>query len=131
MLDEFTGFGASGELTWLPRRRTALVLNVFRGDVATNRAGASGRVDSRVSLRVFQEIRHNLRGRIEAGYRRGEFRASADNFQNDVTGGAAVEYLVNRHLALELGYRFVDRSAAQPLDEFTAHTLGLALIARY
>lgn len=130
-LDEFTGFGASGELTWQPRQRTAVILNVFRGDVATNRVGASGRVDSRVGVRVFQEIRHNLRARFEAGYRRGTFRANADNFQNDFSTGVAAEYLISRHLAAELSYRFSDRSAAQPLEEFTAHQVGLALIARY
>lgn len=129
-LDEFTGFGASGALTWLPQQRTALVLNVFRGDVATNRIGANGRVDSRASLKVFQEVRHNLRARLEAGYRHGEFRG-ADQTQDDITAGAAVEYLISRHLAAELGYTFRKRDATLPLEEFTAHQVGLALVARY
>lgn len=129
-LDAFTGFGASGQLTWVPQQRTALVLNVFRGDVATNRSGANGRIDSRASLKVFQEVRHNLRARLEIGYRHGEFRA-ADQTQDDLTAGAAVEYMLNRHLAAELGYSFRKRDAAIPLEEFTAHQIGLALIARY
>lgn len=130
-LDEFTGIGASGALTWQPRARTALVLNVFRGDVATNRVGASGRVDSRASLRVFQEIRHNLRGRIEAGYRHGEFRGASDRTQDDFKAGAAVEYMISRSLAAEVGYTFSNRDATSALVEFTAHQLGFALIARY
>ncbi len=129
-LDEFTGFGASGELTWLPQQRTAVVLNVFRGDVATNRAGASGRVDARASLKVFQELRHNLRARVEIGYRHGEFRG-ANQTQDDFTGGAAIEFLISRHLAAEAGYTFRNRGATNALDEFTAHHVGLALIARY
>ncbi len=130
-LDEFTGFGASGELTWQPRQRTAVVLNVFRGDVATNRSGASGRVDTRAGLRVFQEVRHNLRARVELAYRHGTFRTNTDRSQDDFSAGAAVEYMINRHLAAELGYTFRNRDATQPLEEFTAHQVGLALIARY
>jgi len=129
-LDEFTGFGASGALTWIPQQRTALVLNVFRGDVATNRAGASGRVDARASLKVFQEVRHNLRARLETGYRHGEFRG-ADQTQDDFTAGAAMEYMLNRHLAAEVGYSYRDRAATNPLDEFSAHHVGISLIARY
>ncbi len=130
-LDEFTGLGASGKLTWLPQQQTALVLNVFRGDVATNRAGASGRVDSRVSVQVFQEVRHNLRARLQAGYRHGTFRSAADRSQDDFNAGAAVEYLISRHLAAELGYTFRNRDATQPLEDFSAHQVGLTLIARY
>lgn len=130
-LDEFSGFGASGQLTWLPRQRTALILNVFRGDVATNRAGASGRVDSRIGLSVHQEVRHNLRARLQTSYRHGEFRNSLDRTQDDFTAGAAVEYLISRHLAAELGYTFRNRDATQPLEDFSAHQVGIALIARY
>jgi hypothetical protein len=129
-LDEFTGFGASGELTWLPQQRTAVVLKVFRGDVATNRLGANGRIDSRASLEVFQEVRHNLRARLEAGYRHGEFRG-ADQTQDDFSAGAAVEFLISRHLAAELGYTFRNRDATIAIDEFTAHQVGITLIARY
>lgn len=129
-LDAFTGFGASGALTWIPQQRTALVLNVFRGDVATNRVGASGRIDSRASLKVFQEVRHNLRARLEVGYRHGEFRGAAQT-QDDFTAGAAMEYMLNRHFAAEFSYGFRDRAATNPLDEFTAHQVGIALIARY
>lgn len=130
-LDEFSGVGASGELTWLPQQRTALILNVFRGDVATNRAGASGRVDTRVSLGVYQEVRHNLRARLQFGYRHGTFRSNTDRTQDDLIAGAAVEYLINRHLAAEIGYTFRSRDATQPLEAFEAHQAGITLIARY
>jgi hypothetical protein len=130
-LGAFTGFGASGELIWLPRARTAVVFNAFRGDVATNRVGANGRVDSRAGVKVSQEVRHNLRGRVEIGYRRSEFRTVNDRSQDDIRAGAAIEFLVNRNLSAEVGYTFTDRSATAPLDEFTAHQVGFALIARY
>ena len=130
-LDGFTGVGASGELIWLPQQRTALVFNVFRGDVATNRVGANGRVDSRVGLQVFQEVRHNLRARLQIGYRHGTFRSNADRTQDDITAGAAIEYLISRHLAADLGYTFRNRDASQPLEDFTAHQVGLSLVVRY
>lgn len=130
-LGDFTGFGASGQLTWLPQQRTAIVLDVFRGDVATNRAGANGRIDSRAGLSLHQEVRHNLRARLQATYRHGEFRGGAGRSQDDFTGGAAVEYLISRHLAAELGYTFRNRDATQQLEEFTAHQVGISLIARY
>ncbi|HBS35906.1 MAG TPA: hypothetical protein DEA50_12640, partial [Parvularcula sp.] len=130
-LGDFTGFGASGQLTWLPQQRTAIVLDVFRGDVATNRAGANARIDSRAGLSLHQEVRHNLRALLQATYRHGEFRGGAGRSQDDFTGGAAVEYLISRHLAAELGYTFRNRDATQQLEEFTAHQVGISLIARY
>jgi hypothetical protein len=129
-LREFSGLGFSGSVNWRPQARTAIVVDAFRGDVATNRTGASGRIDTRGSIRLYQEIRHNLRGRLEIGYRHGEFRRSGLT-QDDLTAGAAVEFLFNRHLAAELGYNFRDRDATVALDEFTTHQATLSLIVRY
>lgn len=129
-LREFSGLGFSGSINWRPRARTAIVVDAFRGDVATNRTGASGRIDTKGSIKLFQEIRHNLRGRLEIGYRHGEFRRSGLT-QDDLTAGAGVEFLFNRHLAAELGYNFRDRDASVALDEFTTHQAMLSLIVRY
>ncbi len=129
-LRDYTGLGFQGSVKWRPQARTAIVIDAFRGDVATNRTGASGRLDTRASAKLYQEIRHNLRGRLEIGYRHGEFRASGQT-QDDLTAGAGIEFLFNRHLAAELGYNYRDRSATNPLDEFASHQATLSLIARY
>ncbi len=130
LLRDFTGLGVNGSIRWFPQARTAVIVDAFRGDVATNRTGASGRIDTRGSVRLYQEIRHNLRGRLEAGYRHGEFRVSGQT-QDDVTAGAGVEYLFNRHLAAELGYMYRQRNASIALDEFKTHQATLALVVRY
>ncbi|MFN0023056.1 MAG: outer membrane beta-barrel protein [Parvularculaceae bacterium] len=130
-LQEFTGLGLSGALRWYPRQRTAFVIDAFRGDVATNRSGASGRVDTRASVKLFQEVRHNLRARLEAGYRHGEFRSGSGQTQDDLSAGAAIEYMLNRHIGAEIAYTFRKRDATAALDEFTSHQLGFALIARF
>jgi len=129
-LQDFSGLGFNGSISWRPQARSAIVIDAFRGDVATNRTGASGRIDTRGSIKLFQEIRHNLRGRLEIGYRHGEFRRSGLT-QDDLTAGAAVEFLFNRHLAAELGYNFRDRDASIALDEFTTHQATLSLVVRY
>lgn len=129
-LQDFTGMGFNGAIRWHPQARTAVVVDAFRGDVATNRSGASGRIDTRGSIKLYQEIRHNLRGRLEIGYRHGEFRRSGLT-QDDLSAGAGIEYLFNRHLAAELAYGYRDRKASVAIDEFTSHQAMLSLIVRY
>src|SRR3546814_6314246 len=68
-LRSFSGFAANGKITWSPDERTAVTADVFRGDVATVQSGAGGRIDTRIGLRLDQEIRHNLLMSLRAGVR--------------------------------------------------------------
>lgn len=129
-LPSFTGLAASADLTWSPTRRTAVTIEGFSGDVATVRAGASGRVDSRIGVRIDQEIRHNLLFNIGAGYRSTVFRGVPDS-QRTVTVAAGAEYLFNRFLSLFVDVNHVDRSADRPTDAFRRTYVGIGLRLRH
>ncbi|MEL7491275.1 MAG: outer membrane beta-barrel protein [Pseudomonadota bacterium] len=126
-LEGFTGFGASGRLSWRPRARTNVALNFFRGDFATITNGASGRIDSSVGVSVIQEARHNLLLRANLNYRTREFRTAANNTQRDFGAGLGVEYMLTRHVSIFGEYRYRQRNADQPLDEFDQQQFGLTL----
>jgi hypothetical protein len=126
-LRSFTGFAASGSMVWRPRVRTSLTAEVFRGDVATIRAGANGRIDARGSLRLDQEVRHNLLFSATVGVRNTRYRGSIDRNQTTYTGEVESTYLVTRHVQLVASVRFARRDADQRLEEFERVRGGLAV----
>lgn len=126
-LKAFTGVGANGELVWHPRTRTAFTLSLSRGDVATVRAGATGRVDTIVGLAVHQEIRHNLLARLSAAYTDRQYRGSARGHLKTVGVEGELEFLLNRHTSLRAGASHANRSAGIRDDHFnrTMLTIGI------
>jgi hypothetical protein len=130
-LEDFTGLGVSGNLRWSPRPRTGVTLSVFRGDVATIRNGASGRIDFRARAEVIQEIRHNVRARAGVGYRNGRFRTVNPQIEKDVSARIGGEYLLNRHVVLNAEYEFRNRNSTLATDDFNAHIVGVSLTLQY
>jgi len=130
-LEDFSGLSVEGRLAWAPRQRTRVTLSAFRGDVATIRSGASGRIDTRIVAGIEQEIRHDLIGTASLGYRASTFRANRDLVQEDLTGSVALRYLLNRTVAVELGYAARQREADIPSEEFESHNVRLALTLTY
>jgi hypothetical protein len=127
----FSGFAANGSIVWTPQPRTAFTANVFRGDVATVRAGASGRIDSRVSLNVSQEIRHNLLFNGGVGLRETTYRGTSERKLRVWTVSAEATYLLNRNLALFIDGRHARRNAGLVIDSFDRNSLGLGVRLRY
>lgn len=118
-LDAFTGLSANGQLTWRPQTRTAVRLDIFRGDVATIRAGAMGRIDTRIDLGIDQEVRHNLIVRGSVGMRNVHYRESFDADQRYWTGEGGARYLLNRHMWIEAVATYTRRTADTAADEFS------------
>lgn len=125
-LRSFTGFAASGNLTWRPRIRTAVTASLFRGNVATVRSGASGRIDTRASLRVDQEAWHNLILSGVLGVRDTSYRGGINRRQTLASAQLEATYLVNRRVAIVATTTFAKRTADQPLDRFESFRFGLA-----
>lgn len=131
VLEDFTGLSASGQLRWSPWPRTGVIFDVFRGDVATVRSGASGRIDFQLGLEVIQEIRHDLRGRASVNYVKRRFRSASSEMERDIILRAGGDYLFNRHVALQFYYQVKNRDSTRIGDDFDAHALGLALELQY
>lgn len=130
-LSGFTGFAASGELTWSPRPRTALTAQVSRGDVATVRSGATNRTDTRLALRVDQEARHNLLLSGEISWLDTQYRGFVPRSQQTFQLRAEARYLANRVLAPFVAAGFARRDADFRLDRFTRATVEIGVRIRY
>lgn len=129
-LESFSGFALQGSLAYSPRVRTAVILDVFSGDVATVRNGASGRIDRRARLAVQQEVRHNLIASAGLRYRQTRYRG-IDSKLTTVGGDIDIEYLVNRHLSVALTAEYAKRTSRDDSDRFNRKMVGVALRMRY
>ena len=130
-LDSFSGVAASGQLIWQPRVRTAITLDAFRGDVATIRAGAIGRVDTRVGLAIDQELRHDVLVRGSVGLRDIAYRGAVDRDQRFRFAEVEGTWLLNRHVALLGNGSFTRRGADLPQERFRRWTATLGLRLTY
>lgn len=111
-------------------RRAALVLEAFRGDVATFRAGAQARTDTRLAVTGQVEMRHNFYGRVGLRYRDSEFIGSGVSEQ---TYGPdfAVEYLANRNLSLIADASVRERVSDDVSEEFERFRIGVTARIRF
>ncbi len=126
-LPAFSGVAFNGRLRWSPMPRTAVMLNAFRGDVATVQSGATGRIDTRVNLRVDQEIRHNLLGWIDVGYRGTTYRGNLNRKLDTVFVSGELEYLASRTVSVFANVLYEHRSANRPLDRFDQTVAGVGI----
>lgn len=131
MRKKHTGFELGAGLTYDLTPRTIITLTAFRGDVATVRAGASGRTDTRARLGVQQEIRHNLRLGAGVGWRQADYRGISGEDQDKFAADAEVEYLMNRHIALALVGRYNGRQSEAQGEDYNRFQAGLALRLKY
>lgn len=115
--DDYTGISAAADLVYRPTQRTALLFDVFSGNVATFRGGGVSRTDTRVRLLVQQEVRHNffLRGGVFSN--QSKFRGSGVKERTNGISGEA-EYLLTRYMSVAGGARFSTRNSDREVDEF-------------
>jgi hypothetical protein len=130
-LRSFDGLAFSGRLSWQPRVRTSVRLQGFRGDVATIRAGAIGRVDTRASLIVEQEAHHDVIVKATIGLRNVHYRGTIDRDQRYLTVGAGARYLLNRTVALTLDGDWTKRGADFAPERFRRWQTSVGLILTY
>lgn len=128
-LQSRTGLSVQGSILYEPSQRTVVSAEVFRGDVATFRAGATAREDTRVTVGIQQEIRHNLRWQSAVFYRRTNFVNGGD--EDTVGAFGELEYRLNRFLAVAATARYSHRSSSRPVDEFDRFRGGIELRVRY
>lgn len=131
LLPSFTGFAANGEMTWNPRPRTALTGQIFRGDVATVRVGATNRTDTRLALRLDQEARHNLLLQADISWLKTDYRGPISRGQNTYQARAEAQYLLDRVFAPFVGVSLARRNADTLTDRFTRATAEVGVRVRY
>ncbi|WP_022683588.1 outer membrane beta-barrel protein [Sphingobium bisphenolivorans] len=125
-----SGLSVSAGLTYTPTPRVVVTLDGFRGDVATVRAGAQGRTDTRFQLGLQNEIYHNLRWQGAVIYRRSVF-IGAGQKERTIAGLVELEYLLSRNIAFALTGRLANRESSEPLDDFDRSILGAEVRLQY
>jgi hypothetical protein len=88
--------------------------------------GASGLIESRVTLRLEQEIRHNLIASAEVGYLRDDYQ-ERDRQLSAVSGQVTAEYLINRNVSAVFSAGYTERTADIAADEYDRFTTSVAL----
>ena len=130
LFQSFSGFAIDGNLIYAPRPRLAVIVDVFRGDVATVRNGASGRIDSRARIAVQQEIRHNLLSTAAVRFRQTHYRGVSEKLTT-IGGDLDLEYLIDHHFSIALAAQMVKRTSGTVSDRFERARVGLELRFRY
>ena len=131
-LRDFTGLAVNGRLTWSPDERTAITLAASRGDVGTVRAGASGRIDTNVTLQLDQEVRHNLLFLARAGVRGTTYRGTGSSQrQTTAVASGEVEYLLNRYMSAVVTGTYMKRWSKIALEDFEKGRVGVGLRLKY
>lgn len=124
--DDYMGVSAAADLIYRPTQRTAILLDAFRGNVATYRAGAVARTDTRLRVSVQQEIRHNFFARGAAFAHQAKFRGSGLK-ENTLGVDGELEYLLTRYLSVAPRVRYSTREADRRIDEFDRFRASLEL----
>ncbi|WP_336974654.1 outer membrane beta-barrel protein [Sphingobium aromaticiconvertens] len=125
-----TGLSVEGSMTFQPTQRIAFTLDAFQGDVATLRAGAIARTDSRLQIGMQSEARHNLRWSLAAFYRRTNFVGTPVK-ERTIGGLFEAEYLINRLFSVAATVRYGDRSSDDPTESYTRLRGGVELRVRF
>jgi len=129
--DGRTGFSMQGRLTYRPRERTAINLNLFNGDVTSFRSGGSTRIETTVGVLVEQEVRHNLLASAGVAWERSNFAGSIVGDQERVRATGELEYLFNRQVSLFGRASYRTGSSDDPLDEFERFQVGVGVRMRF
>ena len=129
-IDGRSGVSANVGLTYLPTRRTAVIVDVFNGDVATSRRGAKARTDTRVSVTGQVQMRHNFYGRAGVRYMRNKFIGSGIE-ERTLGANVALEFLAGRGLSFIAEAQASDRQSDDPTQEFDRFRTSLTARLRF
>ncbi len=129
-LPSFSGLALNGKLVWTPLTRLAISLQALRGDAATIRAGASGRIDTRIGLRVDAEARHNLLLHGGIGFEAASYRGDLLRRLRTYSADVEAEYLVSRTLSFFIRASQTSRHGTSFLDRFDRTTAGCGIRVR-
>jgi hypothetical protein len=125
-IEDHTGVSIDANITYRPRRRTAIVFNAFQGDVATFRLGAAARTDTQVGLTLQQEVRHNLFGSLGVSWLKNEYRTRVNALRTAQAQGK-MELLVSRRFSTIASVTYAKRTSDNPIEPFERFRTNLAL----
>jgi hypothetical protein len=128
-LDDESGFGFNGALTWLPTQLTTVSLTAGSDFEPTDTDGAESRFRHFGELEVEHELLRNVILSGLVGYSRDDFEG-IDRVDDTLDAGAGIRYLLNRNFSIDGGYTFTKRWSDDETEEFTRNVIRIGVTAR-
>jgi hypothetical protein len=128
-LDDIDGILVDANLAWRPTRLTSLLFTSTTSFTDTDVAGSPGAASYRFGVEVQHQLRRNLL--LSAGLQRGiQKYEGIDLTETDWTFATAVEYSINRHVALFGRYQHVAFSSDDADRDYNASEVRVGLRLR-
>ena len=128
-LDDESGFGFNGGLSWLPTQLTTVSLTAGSDFEPTDTDGAESRFRNFGLLEVDHELLRNVILNGLVGYSRDDFEG-IDRIDDTFDVGAGISYLLNRNFSIDGGYTFTKRWSDDETEEFTRNRIRIGVTAR-
>lgn len=125
-----TGPAFHGKVEWFPSELTTVTLAGDREVEDFTVAGASGTLGTGGSVQVDHELLRNLILSAKGTYNQYEF-VGLGRTDTAWTGGVEANYLLNRHLGVDLAYRYMDQTSTVSNLNFKDNRLAVALTFQY
>lgn len=124
-LDDYSGFGARGQVEWFPTQLTTVTLTGSRSVEDASMAGASTYLSSNVGLKVDYELLRNVIVSANGSYGDDNYRG-IDRKDKRYGAGVGASYFMNRNVGLNLAYNFYKKEAdgADPSVAFGNATIN-------
>lgn len=119
-LDDFSGVGGGGQLTWNVTRLTTITGTASSAVRETDVAGASGSLVTAGEINVDHELLRNLLIGADARVTRDDFEGIS-RVDWIYGAGADATYLINRYLSAGIDYTFEKRDSDANGEDFENH----------
>lgn len=134
-LDDYSGFGARGQVEWFPTQLTTVALTGSRSVEDASMPGASTYISSNLGLKVDYELLRNVIVSGNASWGEDNYRG-IDRKDKRYGAGLSASYFMNRSVGLNLAYNWYKKEAdgtdaSVAFGNATVNRVGATLTVQY
>ncbi len=127
--DGVTQPAVEASLSWNVTELTTVTGRASREASVTTQPGSSGKIVSRVALRIDHELLRNVLVGAQVDFRNENYEDS-DRVDNRVDLQIGGSYLVNRNVSVSLGYQHRNRMSTDDTEDFSENIVRLGVDLR-
>lgn len=125
------GFGARGQVEWLPTELTTVTLKASRTIEDAGIIGSAGYLSNQLGLQVDHEFLRNLILSGTATYGRDRFK-DLSRTDDRWSAGASATYLLDRHFGATLSYNHLDRNSNVAFGQnYSINRFTISLVSQF
>jgi len=132
-LNDITGwraFSIGGNLLWNPTALTSVIGHLDRRTNETTQTGASGQINTSLSLRVEHKLTRFILLDAGLGYTYSDYYGSTRE-DDTYRAGLGIAYYFTRLVSVRAAYDYRERDSSQDGDSYNEHTASLQLRVNY